>query len=123
MRAARREEFRRLLEAEGGPPKRLARYAANLDRLVTGLSGLGLALFLDAGVQAPIIATVRQPPGFEFERFYEALNRRGFVIYPGKLTQAPTFRIGCIGQVFPTDMDRLTTTVGEILHGATRLAS
>ena len=121
--AAALVEALRLLEAEGGPPKRLARYAANLDRLVTGLSGLGLALFLDAGVQAPIIATVRQPPGFEFERFYEALNRRGFVIYPGKLTQAPTFRIGCIGQVFPTDMDRLTTTVGEILHGETRLAS
>ena len=34
---------------------------------------------------------------FDFERFYTALATRGFVIYPGKLTRAESFRIGCIG--------------------------
>ena len=31
--------------------------------------------------------------------FYEALSRRGYVIYPGKLTVADSFRVGCIGRI------------------------
>ena len=43
-----------------------------------------------------------------------ALAARGFVIYPGKLTSAPSFRIGCIGDVLPTDMARLVGAVAEV---------
>jgi 2-aminoethylphosphonate-pyruvate transaminase len=40
--------------------------------------------------------TVRAPadPRFDFEAFYDALRRRGYVIYPGKLTLADSFRVG-----------------------------
>ena len=45
--------------------------------------------------------TVRTPadPRFDFEAFYQALQRRGYVIYPGKLTVADSFRVGCIGRI------------------------
>jgi 2-aminoethylphosphonate-pyruvate transaminase len=114
-------EALRLLEAEGGPPARLRRYQANLDTMVEATTRLGLRLFLERGLQAPIIATFHPPedPGFSFEAFYEALARRGFVIYPGKLTRAPSFRIGCIGAVGPADFKRLGEALGPALAEAT----
>ena len=111
-------EALRLLEAEGGPAARLARYQSNLDHLAPPLARLGLPLYLRAELQAPIIATFRQPDGFDFPAFYAALNERGFVIYPGKLTAAQTFRVGCIGQVFPQDVDRLVQAIADIVSPA-----
>ena len=104
-------EALRRLEAEGGPAARLARYAANLNALVAGLQTQGFELLLRLDLQAPIIATFLQPAGFDFPAFYAALVESGFVIYPGKMTQTETFRIGCIGQVFPTDMQRLVRSI------------
>ena len=106
--------FKRL-EAAGGPPAGRARYAANLATLVDGVVPLGFPLFLPRELQAPIIATFRHGAAFDFPAFYDALGRAGFVIYPGKLTRAASFRIGCIGQVFPSDMERLVQTVGDVL--------
>ena len=112
-------EALRRLEAEGGPEARLNRYRANLDILVEGAAALGLRLFLGPGVQAPVIATFHPPAGgFDFDAFYEALARRGFVIYPGKLTRAPSFRIGCIGAVHPADFKRLVAALRPALAEA-----
>lgn len=110
-------EALRLLEAEGGPPARLARYQSNLDVLVKGFARLGVALYLDPAIQAPIIATFRPPAGgsFDFQGFYDALAARGFVIYPGKLTREESFRIGCIGAVRPADFERLVAAAREII--------
>jgi 2-aminoethylphosphonate-pyruvate transaminase len=90
-----------LLEAEGGPAARLARYRDNFATLLAGMKKLGFDLYLDEAVQAPIIATFRVPQnwGLTFDAFYEALAARGYLIYPGKLTGADTFRIGCIGAI------------------------
>lgn len=107
-------EALRLLAEEGGPAARLARYAENLRVLADGVEPLGFPLYLRREVQAPVIATFRHGPGLDFPRFYDALAARGFVIYPGKLTAEPSFRIGCIGQVFPDDMRRLVQAVAEV---------
>lgn len=106
-----------LHEAEGGVAGRGARYRANLDTLLAGLLPLGLRPLLPPVRQGPIIVTFPAPthPAWNFERFYEALRGRGFAIYPGKLTASPTFRVGCIGQVYPADMTRFVGAVGEAL--------
>ena len=106
----------RLLDAEGGPVARLARYRASLEVMVQGLERLGYPLYLDRALQAPIIATFRPPTGgeWDFASLYDGLAARGFVIYPGKLTAEPSFRIGCIGQVTPQDMQRLVAAVAEL---------
>jgi 2-aminoethylphosphonate-pyruvate transaminase len=109
-------EALRRLELEGGPAARLRRYQANLDVLLDGALKLQLRPYLDRTVQAPIIATFHLPEGpFDFEVFYDALARSGFIIYPGKLTRAPSFRIGCIGAVHPADFERLVTAMGPAL--------
>ncbi len=68
------------------------------------MRALGFEPFLDDAVQAPIIYTFRMPPGFDFPHFYAGMRRRGYVIYPGKLTRSETFRIGCIGALGPDDI-------------------
>lgn len=106
-----------LLDDEGGVAARHARYAANCRVLVDGLRGLGFETLLPDALQAPIIVTVRMPadPAFRFDVFYDGLRERGFVIYPGKLTKAPSFRIGCIGAVTPADMQGAVTAVAAVM--------
>ena len=67
-------------------------------------------------LQAPIIVTFREPsdPKFEFARFYDALAARGYLIYPGKLTQAASFRIGCIGHLDASVMQGVVSAVAEV---------
>ena len=108
------EEF----EAEGGVAARGGRYRKNLEVLVDGMRGLGFETLLGEAVQAPIIVTFHMPadPRFAFEDFYERMRRRGYVIYPGKLTLAPSFRIGCIGRLGPQEMRGALAAVEGILE-------
>jgi len=87
--------------AAGSVAGRGVRYAANCQALVSGMRELGFETLLDDAVQAPIIVTFREPadPNYDFAKFYGALHERGYAIYPGKLTSAPSFRIGCIGAI------------------------
>ncbi|HVM79552.1 MAG TPA: 2-aminoethylphosphonate--pyruvate transaminase [Stellaceae bacterium] len=93
-------------EAEGGVAGRGGRYRRNCRILIEGLRALGFETLLPDRLQAPIIVTVRTPadPRFDFERFYDRLREKGYVIYPGKLTVADTFRIGCIGALGEAEM-------------------
>jgi len=103
--------------AEGGQEGRGRRYAENCLVLIEGMRELGFKPLLPPALQAPIIATFHMPkhPKFRFSTFYEGLKDRGFVIYPGKLTVADTFRIGSIGRLFPDDMRALLANVREVL--------
>lgn len=88
-------------DAEGGVAGRGSRYRDNLEVLVAGMRELGFVPLLPEQLQAPIIVTFRMPvdPAFEFASFYRGLAERGYVIYPGKLTVAESFRMGCIGRL------------------------
>ena len=91
---------------EGGQPARLARYTANYEALVDGMKALGFEPFLDPAIQAPIIVTFHAPadPKYAFRPFYDAVKKHGFILYPGKLTELETFRVGCIGAIGPREM-------------------
>jgi 2-aminoethylphosphonate-pyruvate transaminase len=103
---------------EGGVAGRGARYRRNCKVLVDGMRALGFNTALPDELQAPIIVTFFTPkdPQFRFAALYDGLARRGFIIYPGKLTKAETFRIGCIGNVSPDDMERALAAVHEVLR-------
>ena len=94
-------EALRIHQAEGGVTARGARYAANRDILVAGMRDIGFETLLDDRWLSPIIVTFFSPadPAFDFARFYELMKRQGYIIYPGKLTVADSFRIGCIGRM------------------------
>jgi 2-aminoethylphosphonate-pyruvate transaminase len=103
--------------AEGGVAGRGARYRRNCAVLVEGMRELGFTTLLPDAVQAPIIVTFHSPPDprFQFEVFYEKLRERGYVIYPGKLTKADSFRIGCIGRLTEADMRGALAAIRETL--------
>ena len=86
---------------EGGISARSARYQQNCTTLVKGMRALGLRTYLADEVQAPIIVTFHSPdhPQFDFKKLYEGVKAQGFILYPGKLTQIETFRVGCIGAI------------------------
>jgi 2-aminoethylphosphonate-pyruvate transaminase len=112
--------FHKALEeffAEGGVAGRGGRYAENCRILVEGLRALGFTTLLPPAFQAPIIVTFHMPrhPNFVFQSFYDGLKERGYVIYPGKLTVADSFRIGCIGRLYPKDMRGAVDAVREVL--------
>ncbi|MDP6705759.1 MAG: 2-aminoethylphosphonate--pyruvate transaminase [Alphaproteobacteria bacterium] len=105
---------------EGGVAGRHARYSENCRILIDGMRRLGFETLLADAVQAPIIVTFLMPtaPAFDFQRFYDGLAERGFVIYPGKLTVADSFRIGCIGRLGAEEMHQalaaVTATLSEM---------
>jgi len=105
------------LAAEGGQPGRLARYAGNARVLIEGMRGLGFRPLLSDNLQAPIIVTFHMPRNakFVFQTFYDGLKDRGYVIYPGKLTVADSFRIGCIGRLDASHMRGALAAVREVL--------
>lgn len=104
-------------EAEGGVQGRGARYARNRDVMVAGMRQLGFETLLKDRWLSPIIVTFFCPasPAFEFARFYELMKSKGFIIYPGKLTVADSFRIGCIGQMDEDVMRQVVAAASEAL--------
>jgi 2-aminoethylphosphonate-pyruvate transaminase len=106
-----------LFEAEGGQPARLARYTANMRVLYDGVQALGLRPCLPPGVQGPIVVNVLAPdhPGWNLQAFVDAVKARGFVISNFYNTDAPSFRVGCIGAITPTDMGNAVAAMGEAL--------
>ncbi len=105
-------------EAEGGQPARLARYTENYRALIHGMSRLGFMPFLDPSIQAPIIVTFHAPGDarYDFKTFYAAARQRGFILYPGKLTQVETFRVGCIGAIGPDEIEQAVQAVALTLE-------
>jgi 2-aminoethylphosphonate-pyruvate transaminase len=103
--------------AEGGIAGRGKRYRENAGVLIDGMRAMGFRTLLPDRLQAPIIVTFHMPtdPKFVFQRFYDALKDRGYVIYPGKLTVADSFRIGCIGRLYPQHMEGALLAVREVL--------
>lgn len=93
----------RELDEEGGIAARHRRYSENQRTLVDGMAELGFAPLLPEEWQSPIITAFYSPahPDYRFADFYQRLKGQGYVIYPGKVSQADCFRIGNIGDVTP----------------------
>jgi len=105
-------------EAAGGVDGRNTRYSNNARVLIDGMREMGFETLLSDNLQAPIIITFKMPgdPKFDFQTFYDALKDKGFVIYPGKLTVAPSFRIGCIGALGENEMNGALRAVKETIE-------
>ena len=105
------------LEAEGGVPGRAARYGKNYDTLIAGMRQLGFKEYLRSEDQGYIITSFLYPddPNFSFEKFYESLNQKDYVIYPGKVSDANCFRIGNIGRIFEADVKALLAAIAETI--------
>ncbi len=105
-------------EEEGGVAGRGGRYRENCDLLVSGMRAMGFKTLLSDELQAPIIITFHMPtnPEFDFQAFYDGLKDQGYVIYPGKLTVADSFRMGCIGRLGSEQIEGALAAVAVMLE-------
>ncbi len=106
------------LEAEGGVEGRGARYESNYKVLVAGMREMGFKEYLPPELQGYIITSFLYPdhPKYSFEDFYQRLNDKDQVIYPGKVSNADCFRIGNIGRIFEPDVRILLSAVRDTIQ-------
>lgn len=97
------------LAKEGGIKARFARYHKCNELLRHGMEALGFKAYIKECDQGPIITTFFYPENFkvDFPAMHEYLKENGYVIYPGKLTDAETFRLGNIGEIYPEDVAKI----------------
>jgi 2-aminoethylphosphonate-pyruvate transaminase len=105
-------------QAQGGVAGRGSRYRKNCETLMNGMEKLGFVSFLPRAIQAPIITTWHAPgdPNYNFNAFYDKVRERGFTLYPGKLTQVETFRVGCIGAIGEAEMRQAVDAIAAIVR-------
>ena len=105
------------LDAEGGVAGRGRRYRENHETLCRGMQEMGFTEYVPRALQGDIITSFRYPsdPSFVFQDFYSRLNEKGFVIYPGKVSDADCFRIGTIGRIFPSDVTALLAAIHDVM--------
>ena len=105
------------LKAEGGIPARNKRYTENNRLLISEMEKLGYTTYIDKEHQGPVITTFFYPENrnYTFSEMYEYIKARGYAIYPGKLTEAETFRIGNIGEIYREDIEKLISIYKEFL--------
>ncbi|MDO5417252.1 MAG: 2-aminoethylphosphonate--pyruvate transaminase [Lachnospiraceae bacterium] len=106
----------REMEKEGGIAARHERYAQNNRLLIERMGEMGIHPYIREH-QGPIITTFFYPENrhFSFEEMYTYIKERGYAIYPGKVTDADTFRIGNIGEIYREDIEKLCEIVKEFL--------
>lgn len=107
----------RELAAEGGVKARGRRYAESNRLLRERMAALGFQAYVDEALQSPVITTFLLPAGaFDFQEMYQYIKARGYVIYPGKLTDADTFRIGNIGEIYRDDIEKLSAIFASYIE-------
>ena len=105
------------LKKEGGIRNRNKRYKKNYQILINGMNKMGFKSYLDKNLQSPIIVSFQMPKNqkFNFNSFYNNLSNHGFIIYPGSITNQKTFRIGCIGNIYPKHIKILLKQIKKVL--------
>ena len=104
-------------EEEGGLTGRMTRYKENHNLLQKGMTNLGFKSFLPLELQGYFITSFLYPKdNFNFNDFYEYLKSHGLVIYPGKTTDIPSFRIGNIGKLYLKDIENLLDKVKTYIN-------
>ena len=116
----------RELEVEGGVKAREARYSNSQRLLVRRMKEMGFTPYIDEDLHSPIITTFLYPEmtaadgserSFDFQEMYDYLKAGGYVIYPGKLTEVDTFRVGNIGEIYEADIEKLCDLFEGFLKG------
>ena len=112
------EQALKELDAEGGIPARNRRYAENNRQLIAGMEKMGFTTYIGKELQGPFITTFFYPEhaGFSFGEMYAFIKERGYAIYPGKLTDADTFRLGNIGEIYPEDVEKIGNIFRDFIN-------
>src|SRR6185295_8199495 len=101
---------------EGGPLARRRRYQTRNAQLRAGFERQGIELCFDDCKRASSLTVAKLPMGSTGEDWYEALRRRGYVVYQAKgALRATCFLAANMGYLEVATIDRFLGTVGDVL--------
>ena len=86
-----------------------------LDEIAAAVRESGRKLLVDCMSSFGALPLNAAETPLEFETLRRVLKSKGFVIYPGKLAEADSFRIGCIGAIGEKVMEQAVNAVQEAL--------
>ncbi len=97
---------------------RYSRYTECWKILSEGLKKMGLRNVVPEEEQSHMIVSIENPksPKYSFDELHDLARRHGFTIYPGKMSDLPTFRIANIGDIRPEEMGRFVELLGEYVE-------
>lgn len=83
-----------------------------------GLRQLGLRLLLDDDVSSSTVTSAFLPKGVNVSDFIDELERRGYVVYPGKgpLLKQGLIQVATMGWIYPQDCHGLLQAVDETIR-------
>jgi 2-aminoethylphosphonate-pyruvate transaminase len=98
-----------------GIENRYDRYAACWNELVKSVKKLNMKMLVPESAQSKLITAIIEPPShkYSFDELHDFARSKGFTIYPGKLSDANTFRIANIGDIRPEEMKSFAEEVLE----------
>lgn len=100
---------------EEGLTNRIQRYENCWKTLNEGMKKLGFKKILQDNQESKLVTSYLEPEGFDFNKVYEDLKSLGFIIYPGKLLNIKTFRVGNIGDITEKDILDFLKTFGDVI--------
>ncbi|MBR0598988.1 2-aminoethylphosphonate aminotransferase [Sinanaerobacter chloroacetimidivorans] len=102
--------------AEGEDAK-WARHQRIWEAIYKGLDRLGFETMIPKEMQSRLVVSVKYPedPNWDFNKIHDYCFERGFTIYPGKVSNLPTFRLCCLGAIDAPDVDDFFVVLEEAL--------
>jgi 2-aminoethylphosphonate-pyruvate transaminase len=103
MIIALNEALEELLEE--GLENRIQRYRECAEIIRVGVRKLNLRFLIPDELASNTVTSLFLPEGISVDKFIDELDRRGYVVYPGKrhLYQQNMFQIANMGQIYPQD--------------------
>ena len=100
--------------------RRALRYKNMKNKIYTRMERLGIKTFVNINevTTGNICHTFLYPDNdnFEFKKLYNGLKKFNYIIYPGKLTNINSFRIGSIGNIDENDIEQFLNYFENVLN-------
>lgn len=103
---------------EMGEAARWERHQRLWEALYRGLDRLGFQTIIPKEIQSKLVVSVKYPnnPAWDFTKVHDICFERGFTIYPGKVSDLPTFRLCTLGNLEVPDIEAFFEALEEALR-------
>ena len=100
-----------------GEEGKWARHQRIWEALYKGLDRLAFETIIPKEYQSRLVISVKYPddPNWDFTKIHDYCFERGFTIYPGKISDLPTFRLCCLGAIDAPDIEDFFVVLEEAL--------
>lgn len=102
---------------EEGEKAKWERHTRVFNAIHNGLENLGFKNFIKRELQSGLVVSVLYPDdkNWDFEKIHDYCYKKGFTIYPGKISNNKTFRLCALGAIDEPDIKNFFKVLKEAL--------